>query len=57
MMKRIIIGILFTFCFMAGMWLINQFMEKNFLSYVAIGLLFFMLFTIHQLFFARRSYL
>ncbi|WP_193768984.1 hypothetical protein [Metasolibacillus meyeri] len=55
-MKRIIIGILFTICFMAGMWLIDQFMEKSFLIYGAIGLLFLTLYTIHQLFFTKRSY-
>ncbi|MEC1180182.1 hypothetical protein P9B03_16890 [Metasolibacillus meyeri] len=55
-MKRIIISILFTICFMAGMWLIDQLMEKNFFRYFAVGLLLLMLYTIHRLFFPNKSY-
>ncbi|WP_154661644.1 hypothetical protein [Bacillus ndiopicus] len=55
-MKRIIIGILFAVCFMSGMWLIDQLMEKNFYRYLAVGLLCFLLYTIHRLFISINSY-
>lgn len=49
-MKPIIIGALFAICFMLGMWLIDQFMEKNFIRYLAIGILFLILLTVHRVF-------